>query len=69
MVGIVLRTGLMEIAEQLQKLTTLLELSLETLALGNHEIQVEALSTAKHIFELCMTTDSILQFDFFLTIS
>lgn len=59
----------MEIEDQLQKLTNLLEVSLETLALGNSEIQVEALSTAKHIFELCTTIDSILQFYLFLTVS
>jgi hypothetical protein len=42
--------------DELQKLTTLLDNSLETLAIGNPEIQTEALSTAKHIFELCMRT-------------
>ena len=40
--------------DELQKLTTLVNNSLETLAIGNPEIQTEALSTAKHIFELCM---------------
>jgi hypothetical protein len=39
--------------DELQRLTTLLDNSLETLARGNPEIQAEALSTAKHIFELC----------------
>jgi hypothetical protein len=39
--------------DELQKLTTLLDNSLESLAVGNPEIQAEGLSTAKHIFELC----------------
>jgi len=47
--------------DQLQGLSTLLDNSLETLAIGNPEIQTEALSTAKHIFELCMPTYFVLQ--------
>lgn len=40
--------------DELQRLTCLLDNSLETLALGSPKIQAEALSTTKHIFELCM---------------
>jgi len=55
--------------DKLQKLTTLLDNSLETLAVGNPQIQTEALSTTKHIFELCMPSFFFLAALPYLTVS
>ncbi|KAF8973955.1 U3 small nucleolar ribonucleoprotein complex, subunit Mpp10 [Flammula alnicola] len=49
--------GSSELPPEFQKLSTLLEDSPETLALGNQEIQAAALNAVKHIFDLSVQSE------------